>query len=147
MVSILNEIIEIGGTTAFEKPLSSDELIACYLTGEQYLHCVLAEVNGTVSGFQSLTKHKKLAHDWADIATFARVQPKTPGVGTALFNTTRAYALENKIVAINATIRADNIGGLRYYSKMGFEQYSIASGIPLLDGTPVDRVSMKYKLT
>lgn len=44
----------------------------------------------------------------------------------------------------NATIRADNAGGLAYYARMGFQDYAVARGVPLADGTPVDRISRRY---
>jgi len=66
------------------------------------------------------------------------------GVGTALFAATVVRAREVGLTAINATIRADNKGGLAFYTKMGFETYGIARGVPLRDGTPIDRVSKRY---
>ena len=98
-------------------------------------------------GFQSLSLNPGLPDDWADIATFARVNPKVLGVGTTLFKTTLNFARHQNIYAINATIRADNKSGLSYYSKMGFKDYSIAKSIPLQDGTPVDRISKKLTVT
>jgi hypothetical protein len=47
---------------------------------------------------------------------------------------------------INATIRADNTGGLAYYAKMGFETYGITKDVPLLDGTPVDRINKRFQV-
>ena len=61
-----------------------------------------------------------------------------------LFSKTKDFAFAEKITAINATIRADNAGGLRYYNRMGFETYSINRGIPLKNGLEVDRISKRY---
>ena len=47
------------------------------------------------------------------------------------------------LAAINATIRADNYAGIPYYEKLGFETYAVAEGLPLGDGTPVDRASFE----
>ncbi|WP_420810234.1 GNAT family N-acetyltransferase [Ensifer aridi] len=71
---------------------------------------------------------------------------KVPGAGTALFAATKAYARDAGFLAINATIRADNIGGLAYYSKMGFVDYKVDKAVPLKDGRPVDRISKRYLL-
>jgi hypothetical protein len=49
-------------------------------------------------------------------------------------------------VAINATIRADNVGGLAFYSRLGFTDHGISRAVPLRDGTPVDRVSKRFIL-
>ena len=141
---ILNEIIEIGGTTAFESKLSQNEFKSYFLVGEYCLCCFLAEdEKGLILGFQSLSVHKNLPDTWADIATFARIKPKVRGVGTRLFKNTVEFSRRSKIDYINATIRADNDSGLCYYTKMGFEDYSVEKGIPLSDGTPVDRISKK----
>ncbi len=123
LCSILNEIIEIGGTTGFENELGESEFESYFLNGANYICCFLAENNGLVLGFQSLSLHPDLSNGWVDIATFARVNPKIRGVGTTLFETTLNFARRQNIDAINATIRADNKSGLNYYSKMGFKDY------------------------
>lgn len=145
LCTLLNQIIEIGGTTAIEEPLSESDFDAYFLTGADHIACLVAENGaGAVLGFQALERHRALPADWADIATFARLKPKTPGVGSALFKETLALAKRQGLVAINATIRADNAGGLAYYAKMGFEDYAVAQAVPLRDGRPVDRISKKY---
>ena len=142
---LLNEIIAIGGTTAIELPLSTSEFADAYLRGPGFVFCGVAEnQQAEIVGFQSLSLHPKLACGWADIATFAKVKPKTPGVGTALFQQTLVYANRAKLIAINATIRADNLSGLSYYSKMGFADYAIDCAMLLNDGTPIDRISKKF---
>ena len=147
LTKLLNEIIDIGGTTAMENKLSVDEFQRHFVSGDGFISCILAEAeDGTVLGFQALSRHEKLPASWADIATFARVNPKIPGVGTQLFQATLALARRENIDCINATIRADNISGLGYYTKMGFEDYALNKGVPLLDGTPVDRISKKFEI-
>ncbi|MDB5552313.1 MAG: GCN5-related N-acetyltransferase, partial [Rhizobium sp.] len=74
------------------------------------------------------------------------MSPKTKGVGTALFPVTRAAAEKLGLAFINATIRADNVSGLAYYTAMGFEDYDRQVGVPLLDGTPVDRIKKRFLL-
>lgn len=144
---LLNEIIEVGGTTAIETPLGLEEFANYYLHGENYICCFMAEdKNGIALGFQSLEYHPKLPTDWADIATFARIRPKVRGIGTALFSHSKAHAEKAGIIGINATIRADNSGGIAYYEKMGFRTYSIAKDVPLADGRLMDRVSKRLLL-
>jgi ribosomal protein S18 acetylase RimI-like enzyme len=72
------------------------------------------------------------------------MSPKIRGVGTALFAATLSAAEELNIEFINATIRADNTGGLAYYEKMGFRTYRTLESIPLRDGTLVDRIQKRY---
>ena len=103
--------------------------------------------SGGIAGFQALVKSFGLPVNWVDIATFARVKPKVRGVGTSLFNSTREFAKESHVNVINAKIRADNESGLSYYSKMGFVEYKTDKAIPLKDGTPVDRISMRFDIS
>lgn len=149
---ILNDIINIGGTTAYESPLNHTVFTNHFLTGESCVSCIVCEdTQGNIIGFQSLSINEKLPSDWVDIATFARADPKIKGVGTALFEASKRFlvtsnAMTNKVLMINATIRADNQSGLAYYNKMGFVDYRCDKAVPLRDGTPVDRISKQYKL-
>ncbi|WP_132657243.1 MULTISPECIES: GNAT family N-acetyltransferase [unclassified Rhizobium] len=143
---ILNEIIAIGGTTAIETPLSPEELADWFITGEWPLTCHVAESSSGLAGFQSLSLYGNPPKGWADIATFARQNPKIPGAGTALFAATLAVAKERNIEFINATIRADNTGGLAYYEKMGFRTYNTIEKVPLKDGTLMDRIQKRYEV-
>ena len=145
--AILNRIIEIGGTTAFEIPLSPAEFETLFVTGPEVLGCLMAETpGGEALGFQWLGRKASLPAGWADIATFTRREPRVPGVGAALFDATKAAARALGLTAINATIRADNYAGIPFYEKMGFLTYAVEPGVPLEDGTPVDRVSKAYRL-
>lgn len=144
---ILNDIIAIGGTTALESPLSVVELNDHYISGPDCFVCFLAETpRGEALGFQTLVASTELPKGWADIGTFTKRVPRVPGVGTQLFEYTKSAARALGLSAINATIRADNRGGLAYYEKMGFEPKSISRGVSLADGTPVDRISKVYSL-
>lgn len=147
LCSLLNEIIAVGGTTAHETQLTDATFKDYFLVGQDHLSCQVAENDdGLLLGFQSLERNAKLPPGWGDIATFARLQPKVPGVGRALFAATLAVAKDLGLVAINATIRADNTSGLGYYGKMGFQDYAVKAGVPLSDGTPVDRISKRYMI-
>lgn len=146
LCALLNEIILIGGTTALENVLSECRFTQYFLAGEEHICCLTAETENIVLGFQVLVKHADLPNDWADIATFVRRQPKVPGVGTALFSVTRELAAASGLAHINATIRADNAGGLAYYSKMGFQNYARRKNVPLASGEKVDRISKRFDI-
>lgn len=144
---ILNDIIEAGGTTAMEVPLSEALFREYYLTGSDHVCChVAVDVGGEIAGFQWLGISEDLPPDCADIATFARQERVIRGVGRALFDKTSRVARKLGFVQINATIRADNIPGLSYYSKMGFQDHSVFHSRPLRNGTPIDRISKRFFL-
>lgn len=146
LAALLNTIIIIGGTTALQTPFDPAGFADAFIGGPTVLSCQVAEADGAAIGFQVLLRDPALPFDWGDIGSFARQAPRVRGIGSALFPATRAAALALGLAAINATIRADNVGGLAYYSGLGFEDYPLARGVPLADGAPVDRVSKRLVL-
>ncbi|SFI11074.1 GNAT family N-acetyltransferase [Albimonas pacifica] len=143
MAAILNALIRIGGTTAYEDPLD-----AAYLAGKTrdpaFAHVAL-DPAGAVIGFQWI-EPDDADPDLAIIASFVAPGTAQRGVGSALFPHTRAEAVRRGYREIDATIRADNAGGLAYYARQGFVDVAVAPGVPLKDGTPVDRISRRLAL-
>jgi L-amino acid N-acyltransferase YncA len=146
MCAILNEIIEIGGTTAAEDMLSLAAFHAHYFEGEGGVSCFVAEQDGVILGFQKLNKLGRVSDEIADIATFARARNKVKGVGHGLFERTVEAARAAGFAEINAQIRADNVPGLGYYAAMGFAPFDVVKAVPLKDGTPMDRLIKRYDL-
>lgn len=146
LCAILNEIIVIGGTTAFEKELTESSFREYFLTGPDCISCIVAHTGKSILGFQALSFRSDLPVGWVDIATFARSSPKVKGVGTTLFNATKQQLKGGNFTHINASIRADNRVGLAFYNKMGFTDYAIRKDVPLLDGTPIDRISKEFRV-
>jgi len=148
LAELLNAIIARGGTTALQEPYSAEGLADAYLLGADVICCFVAvdAGTGTLEGFQTLGRLPSLPKGWGDIGTFARVGGTQRGIGSALFAATREEARRQGLQGINATIRADNIGGLAFYGRMGFEDHDVSRAIPLKDGTPVDRVHKRRRL-
>jgi L-amino acid N-acyltransferase YncA len=146
LAALLNAIIARGGTTAFETPFSADHLRDAYLTGPTVHCCFAAQGDGELLGFQTLGTQNFLPADIGDIATFTRLGGTQSGVGSALFAATTARARALGLTAINATIRADNVGGLAFYSRIGFVDHEVVPAVPLNNGTPVDRIRKRYLL-
>lgn len=148
LAALINGVIAQGGTTAHEMPFTAENFARYFLGGPDFISCFKAMDQDNVAlGFQTLGRDKHLPQDWGDIGTFAKVGCVQKGVGSALFAATSRFARETGIPVINATIRADNAGGLAYYTKMGFLDYAVARAVPLKDGTPVDRISKKFVVT
>ena len=76
----------------------------------------------------------------ASIGTFTEVGLVKRGVGAALFARTVEAARAAGVRTIDATIRADNAGGIAFYSRLGFQDYHRLLARPLKNGTPVDRI-------
>lgn len=148
MAALLNEIIHIGGTTAIQSvntPKSTEAFIEKLQT-TGCIHIARSQETSALLGYQSLEYYADLPKTLGIIATFCKVGGTKRGIGTALFAATRAAAPALGFTEIDATIRADNTGGLAYYSKMGFLDHSVAKAVPLDDGTPVDRISKRLML-
>jgi L-amino acid N-acyltransferase YncA len=149
LADLLNAIIAKGGTTALEEPFTPEALDRAYLTGPA-VHCCFVAIDSAtrrIEGFQTLGRYPTLPDEIGDIGTFARLDGTQRGVGTALFTATRTRARTLGLSAINATIRADNAGGLAFYEKQGFVDHDVVEGVPLKDGARIDRVIKRYILT
>ena len=147
LADLLNEIIAAGGTTAYETPFTPAAFADAHIDGPAVITSMIAEdEDGRPMGFQILLASDKLELGWGDIGTFARRGSAMRGIGSALFAATKAAAIAAGLNVINATIRADNSGGLAFYAKIGFVDYAVARAVPLADGTPVDRISRRYEL-
>ena len=144
--AILNEIIDRGGTTAHQVPLDVSEFTASHLGATMICCHVVLDDAGAVAGFQWLGVNPDLPADCGDIASFTRRTGPLRGAGRALFAATCAAARATGLARINATIRADNLPGLGYYTAMGFLDHSVTPAVPLRDGRPVDRVSKRFDL-
>ncbi len=150
MTGLLNQIIGIGGSTAHQRPFDTDRMLHHYIVPNNSVCCSVAKVAGQIAGFQSLVWATDAADPmpdgWAIIATF--VDPTRHGqrIGQHLFGATRTAAVKAGVQVIDATIRADNAAGLRYYSGLGFTNYDRLVAVPLRDGTPVDRIRKRFDL-
>lgn len=150
MAALINEIIAIGGTTAYEDPFTPESMDHGFISPPYKLSCTLVEDEGQLLGFQVLlwpNEHEPFPDGWAYIGTYARVGHTGSGVGRALFAETLKAARAAGVKTIDATIRADNTGGLAFYSRMGFVDYDRKVGVPLKDGTPIDRVRKRFEVS
>lgn len=147
MADLLNTIIRKGGTTAFTEEVTADTLINWFATApDQSVWHVAEDSDGTLLGFQSIEPRSKLPADACDIATFVQVGQTGLGIGSKLFDATCKAAVGLGYRWINATIRADNTGGLAYYQSRGFEDYARHPDVQLGTGEYVDRISKRFNL-
>lgn len=150
MAELINAIIAIGGTTAYEDTFDAAGMDAEYVSPPYRISCFVAEADGEVVGFQGLLRsfeaHDPFPDDWGIIGTFARVGLRQSGVGAALFARTVEAARDAGVRTIDATIRADNAAGLAFYSRLGFVDYARLVGKPLKDGRPVDRIRKRFEV-
>jgi L-amino acid N-acyltransferase YncA len=146
LCTILNEIIALGGTTANEVPFTAESFANEFGPGPDTIYCTVAHLGNAPVAFQHLGFYGKAQPGWGYISSFAAPASQGHGIGAQLFAQTCALARDAGLLKINATIRADNQPGLRYYAKMGFVEYDRMLGVPLRDGTPVDRIKTAFAL-
>ncbi|GGE46539.1 hypothetical protein GCM10011360_37260 [Primorskyibacter flagellatus] len=145
MAELLNEVIVQGGTTAITEEVTRDD-IAGRIGAPRAIWHLAEDDGGELLGFQwvePLTTEPGLV---AEIATFARVGRTGLGIGSALFEATRAACVAEGYDWIRANIRADNYGGLAYYQSRGFEDYGRIAGYRMGNGQVVDKVLKRFDL-
>ena len=148
MADILSDIIAKGGTTALTTEVTGEDLVSWMTRAPDRAAWHVAEDDaGHVMGFQWIEPADYIPAEAAEIATFARIGHTGLGIGSRLFEATRAAAAALGYRWINANIRADNEGGLIYYQSRGFEDYGRIEGYRMGDGTVVDKILKRYDLT
>lgn len=151
MVDVINPLIKRGDTTAHQTPFTVERITNHYIQPENLLSCHVASEGETILGFQALMWANDPVNDpmpdgWAYIASFVSDNSAGKGIGHQLFEATKQLAKTAGAVAIDATIRADNIPGLGYYSKIGFVDYDRLIAVELSDGRRIDRIRKKFVL-
>ena len=150
MTELLNEIIAIGGTTAHQRPFDADRMLHHYIQPVHHISTIVALRDGAIVGFQMLVwpnpVEGPMPDHWGFIGSFVKIGITGQGIGRALFSATCTAAHAAGCRHIDATIRADNAGGLRFYNAMGFTDYDIIHAAPLRDGRLVDRIRKRFDL-
>lgn len=147
MAELLNEIIAAGGTTALTSAVTRTDIQDRMAANpDRSAWHVTEDETGELLGFQWIAPHPELPPDAADIATFVRMGKTGLGTGSRLFQASSAAARKMGYAWINATIRADNEGGLAYYQSQGFEDYKILRDIALGNGLVVDKQCKRFDL-
>jgi ribosomal protein S18 acetylase RimI-like enzyme len=130
MMHLLNEIIEIGGTTAHQRPFDETGIQRAFLSAPLLISCFVAERASSLLGFQALewsdpnwSGDDGMPEDWAIISTFVGSRQRRQGIGRALFSETLARARAVGARFIDPTIRKNNADGLRFYEGLGFVDY------------------------
>ncbi|MDC0737765.1 GNAT family N-acetyltransferase [Cognatishimia sp. SS12] len=146
MADLLNEIISIGGTTAYVTEITTADMRAKMAISGSIWH-VAETQTGDILGFQWLEPHADLPSAALDINSFVKPGATGLGIGSALFDKTRGAAKAAGAQTLHAIIRADNAGGLAYYQSRGFETYRHLPNQKLDNGARVDKIWKRYDLT
>ena len=149
MTALLNRIIAIGGTTAHEAPFTEAQVHHHYVEGPALICGFVAETETGAEGllgFQAVGVNPALPAGWGDIGTFVTPDCQRSGAGAALFAATCAASRVAGLIALNATIRVDNLPGLGFYARRGFVDYAHEADYALKSGQVVGRISRRFDL-
>ncbi|MGB0797787.1 MAG: GNAT family N-acetyltransferase [Planktomarina sp.] len=146
IIELINQIIEQGGSTAYQTPWTDEFTLKKMQTDTDRSSWIVALKGDTLMGFQYFQPHPELPKDAPSIATFVRIGAVKMGIGSALFHETLKAAHAIGYTWINATILEHNTGGHSYYASRGFQIWNIDTKASLEDGTQVTKISRRYDL-
>lgn len=147
MATLLNAIIEKGGTTALTDPVEAADILArMERNADRSAWHVAETAEGEIVGFQWIAPRTEIPPEACDIATFVQIGRTGLGIGSKLFDATAAAARTLGYAWINAEIRADNEGGLIYYQSRGFEDWMTRPNYRLGNGQTVTKIWKRYDL-
>lgn len=143
MVELLNAIIDAGGYTIMEGPVTVEEQIA-YIRSfpARGLFNVAVASDKRVIGMQSVerTSETKALRHVGEISTFVALDLRGKGIGRSLSKGTSGAAKERGFTKVMASIRADNPSAIAFYQGQGFRIIGIAERHAFVDGRYVDEV-------
>jgi len=140
--AIINHIIAIGGTTAYEEPYTEQAFGNHYIEDAATFNVALS--NSRIVGFQSTFEIKRGVYS---IGTFTDQKNPVRGAGKALTDKTKADCRTLNGHSILAKITSDNSGGLTFYSKMGFlDEMVVENDLTRKNGATVDRIIKRFVL-
>jgi GNAT superfamily N-acetyltransferase len=147
IADMLSRVLASADTSAIRGPVEAGTIRGWMAAAPARSNWLVAEdATGAVLGLQWIEPHAGLPDAAANIATFVLPGRQQLGIGSALFTATERAGRDLGYVWINATIRADNEGGLVYYQSRGFRIWKRETGVEIAPGRVVDRLCTRYDL-
>ena len=149
VAAVLNEVIGEGRYTLFDQPFSVDDERQFISTLTERSTLLVAEVAGSVVGGQSLGPFLSYARSTSHVATLGtwlRADARGRGIGRLLAAESFAFAHAHDYTKIVIHVLATNIGALRFYRGLGFEEIGVARNHVRLGGHFHDEIYMERHL-
>lgn len=147
IAAMLSTVLASADTSAILGPVEAETIRGWMAAAPARSRWLVAEgAAGEILGLQWIEPHAGLPDEAANIATFVLPGRQQLGIGSALFAATERAARDLGYVWINATIRADNEGGLVYYQSRGFRVWTRETGVEIAPGRVVDRICKRFDL-
>lgn len=147
IAEMLSQVLASADTSSISGPVDAATIRSWMSVAPERSSWIVAEDDhGDILGLQWIEPGAGLTPEAANIATFVTHGRQQLGIGSALFRATEGAARALGYSWINATIRADNFGGLAYYQSRGFRTYGHEEDVEIAPGRCVDRLSARYDL-
>lgn len=147
IAEMLSRVLASGDTSAIRGPVEAATIRSWMAAAPARSVWMVAEDDrGEILGLQWIEPHTALPPEACSIATFVLPGRQQLGIGSALFAATERAARRLGYAWINATIRADNEGGITYYQSRGFRVWTQEKDVEIAPGRIVDRIATRYDL-
>lgn len=147
----MNPLIQADESTALDRVFTPDEerIFIGAFPDQGVFNVAEKTDDGVIVGFQNVgpfaTYTQAFAHVGV-IGTYVDLSGHRQGIGRLLFEATRLAAKEKGYEKLFAFVRADNVGGLAFYKRMGFEVIGIAKRHAKIKGRYIDEVMIEREL-
>ncbi len=148
IAEVLDGIVAEGGHTALDRTVSvAEERTWLQARGRRAVTHV-ALVGGVIRGFQGLdpaSPFASMAHV-AQLGSYVARRWRGQGLAGALWQATRAAALELGFRKVSIQVQAGNHGALGYYRHLGFRDIGLARQHVCVQGRYEDEALLKLHL-
>ena len=151
IVKVLNPLIESGENTALDRVFTVEEeraFIRAFPPRGSF-HIAERSIDGVIVGFQNVEPFATYTDAFAHvgvIGTYVDPSGHRQGIGRLLFEATRLAAKDKGYEKFFAFVRADNIGALAFYRRIGFEVIGVAKRHAKINGRYIDEVMIEREV-
>ena len=151
VVNVLNPLIRAGESTALDRVFSAEEerIFIGAFPARGIFNVAENADDGVIVGFQNVEPFATYTDAFAHvgvIGTYVDQSGQRQGIGRLLFEATRLAAKEKAYEKFIAFVRADNVSGLAYYKRIGFEAIGVAKRHVKIKGRYIDEVLIEKQL-
>jgi L-amino acid N-acyltransferase YncA len=151
IVNVLNPLIRAGESTALDRVFTVEEeqgFIGAF-PARGVFHVAERANDGVIAGFQNLEPFATYTDAFAHVGimgTYVDPSGHRQGIGRLLFEATRLAAKDRGYEKFFAFVRADNIGALAFYKRIGFEAIGVAKRHAKIKGRYIDEVMIEREV-
>ena len=151
IVKVLNPLIESGENTALDRVFTVEEERAfiSVFPARGIFHIAERASDGVIVGLQNVEPFANYTDAFAHvgvIGTYVDPSGHRQGIGRLLFEATRLTAKDRGYEKFFAFVRADNIGALAFYKRIGFEAIGVAKRHAKIKGRYIDEVMIEREV-